>query len=190
MMVTAKIKSKATYHKCMKELHEKNYIIYKPSYNPHEGTEVILPDLSNNCSSPIIKTSSIIERTVSKNELQKAKASSNIEQSKPNNELAIVVKPNDSKACSNTVQKKDKKDEVKNRTGSKKTSSPNFDQSESKIELPKSETSSKFDLSTPKIELLDPKNDKNTSTSSKIERTEPINELVPSVTRLNFNEPN
>ncbi|KDN56684.1 hypothetical protein [Flavobacterium seoulense] len=47
MMVTAKIKSKATYHKCMKELHQKKYIIYKPSYNPYEGTEVILPDLSN-----------------------------------------------------------------------------------------------------------------------------------------------
>jgi len=46
MMLTAKIKSKATYHKCMRELHEKNYLIYKPSYNPYAGSEVILPDLS------------------------------------------------------------------------------------------------------------------------------------------------
>lgn len=69
MMATAKIKSKATYHKCMKELHERNYIIYKPSYNPYEGTEVILPDLSNNCNSQKNKTSSKFDQTEPKNEL-------------------------------------------------------------------------------------------------------------------------
>ncbi len=68
MMVTAKIKSKATYHKCMKELHDRNYIIYKPSYNPYEGTEVILPDLSINCSADDNCTSPNFEQSEPKNE--------------------------------------------------------------------------------------------------------------------------
>jgi len=58
IMFAAKIKSKATYHKCMKDLHQKNYIIYKPSYNPYEGTEVILPDLTLPTSSNITQTRS------------------------------------------------------------------------------------------------------------------------------------
>lgn len=63
MMATAKIKSKATYHKCMRELHESNYIIYKPSYNPYEGTEVILPDLSKVSVDKRSQTSSNNEQT-------------------------------------------------------------------------------------------------------------------------------
>lgn len=47
IMIAAKIKSKATYHKCIRELHQNEYIIYKPSFNSYEGTEVILPDLSS-----------------------------------------------------------------------------------------------------------------------------------------------
>lgn len=48
MMTTAKIKSKATYHKCIKELQDKKYITYKPSFNPYAGSEVTLPDLAIN----------------------------------------------------------------------------------------------------------------------------------------------
>lgn len=103
MMSASKIKSKGTYHKCMKELHKRNYIIYKPSYNPYEGTEVILPDLS---------------------------------------------------IISNNMEKD--------------TASPNFD------------------LSSPKNELPTSINNKNPSTSTKIERSKPINELVPSSTSPKF----
>ncbi|CAM2775916.1 hypothetical protein SAMN05444143_104102 [Flavobacterium succinicans] len=70
MMTTAKIKSKGTYHKCMKELHERRYIIYKPSYNPYQGTEVILPDLSTIAAKmEDALTSSNFETSKSKNEL-------------------------------------------------------------------------------------------------------------------------
>ncbi|GGA87519.1 transcriptional regulator [Flavobacterium palustre] len=64
MMLTAKIKSKATYHKCIKELHDKKYIIYKPSYNPYTGSEVILPDLSLNAIDSHGVNDSITEITI------------------------------------------------------------------------------------------------------------------------------
>lgn len=72
MMITAKIKSKATYHKCMKDLHRRKYLVYKPSYNPYSGTEVILPDLSNIGIESVNETSSSFEQSQPKNVQVKA----------------------------------------------------------------------------------------------------------------------
>jgi len=44
LMKVSKISSKATYHKCMRELHEFGYLSYKPSYNPFKGSLVFLFD--------------------------------------------------------------------------------------------------------------------------------------------------
>ena len=38
LMRISKIASTATYHKCMKELTQKGYVDYKPSYNPFKGS--------------------------------------------------------------------------------------------------------------------------------------------------------
>ena len=38
LMRISKIASTATYHKCMKELTEKGYVKYKPSFNPFKGS--------------------------------------------------------------------------------------------------------------------------------------------------------
>lgn len=46
VMRISKICSKATYHKCVRELHEKGYIIYEPSYNPFKGSLVHMLNLS------------------------------------------------------------------------------------------------------------------------------------------------
>ena len=40
LMIISKIKSKATYHKCINELQNFGYIIYKPSYNPYSSTQI------------------------------------------------------------------------------------------------------------------------------------------------------
>lgn len=48
VMRVSKIASYATYHKCMKELHEKGYIKYIPSYNPFKGSMVEVFDFSVN----------------------------------------------------------------------------------------------------------------------------------------------
>jgi len=45
VMRISKIYAKATYHKCMKDLHNLGYIVYKPSYNHFRGSLVYLVDL-------------------------------------------------------------------------------------------------------------------------------------------------
>lgn len=40
ILLAGKVKSKATYHKCMKELHEYGYIKYIPSYDPLRGSAI------------------------------------------------------------------------------------------------------------------------------------------------------
>ena len=47
MMKASRIASKATYHKCIKELQLLGFIEYLPSYNPYSGTEVIMYNLSD-----------------------------------------------------------------------------------------------------------------------------------------------
>jgi len=41
VMRISKISSKATYHKCLKNLHALGYIKYEPSYNPYKGSMVL-----------------------------------------------------------------------------------------------------------------------------------------------------
>jgi hypothetical protein len=52
IMKISKISAKATYHKCMKELHELGYIRYQPSYNPFKGSLVYLMNFENIKSRP------------------------------------------------------------------------------------------------------------------------------------------
>ena len=42
ILSAGKVKSKATYHKCMKELHEYGYIKYDPTYNPFKGSVITM----------------------------------------------------------------------------------------------------------------------------------------------------
>lgn len=44
VMRISKIRSKATYHKCLKNLHSSGYIDYQPSYNPFQGSQVVMLD--------------------------------------------------------------------------------------------------------------------------------------------------
>lgn len=45
LMKAAKINARHTYNKCMNELHEYGYIIYKPSSNPFAGSIVYIKRL-------------------------------------------------------------------------------------------------------------------------------------------------
>ncbi|UFH36428.1 transcriptional regulator [Flavobacterium acetivorans] len=62
VMRISKICSKATYHKCMKDIHNKGYIKYEPSYNPFRGSIVHLFNFSDDLK-PVPKK----ERRVLKN---------------------------------------------------------------------------------------------------------------------------
>ena len=73
VMRISKICSKATYHKCMRELHEKGYVIYEPSYNPFRGSLVRMVNLSSELK-PLrkkeatqLKTKQANEQAVNKN---------------------------------------------------------------------------------------------------------------------------
>lgn len=46
VMRISKICSKATYHKCIRDLHNNGYIIYEPSYNPFKGSIVHMLNLN------------------------------------------------------------------------------------------------------------------------------------------------
>lgn len=64
VMRISKISSKATYHKCLKNLHSLGYINYEPSYNPFKGSQVYLFNFSDDLK-PIPKSEKI---TIPKNE--------------------------------------------------------------------------------------------------------------------------
>lgn len=51
VMRISKISSKATYHKCLKNLHSLGYINYEPSYNPFKGSHVYLFNFSDDLKS-------------------------------------------------------------------------------------------------------------------------------------------
>ena len=64
VMRISKISSKATYHKCLKNLHSLGYINYEPSYNPFKGSHVYLLNFSDDLK-PIPKNK---KTTILKNE--------------------------------------------------------------------------------------------------------------------------
>lgn len=40
VMKLSKIGSKSTYHRCLKELDQNGYILYRPSHNPYKGSKI------------------------------------------------------------------------------------------------------------------------------------------------------
>ncbi len=68
MMKASRIASKATYHKCIKELQNMGFIEYNPSYNPYSGTEVNIIALGEGAVFKKQNTSSNNETTPSTNE--------------------------------------------------------------------------------------------------------------------------
>ncbi|QFZ53320.1 transcriptional regulator [Oceanihabitans sp. IOP_32] len=65
VMRISKISSKATYHKCLKNLHALGYIKYEPSYNPYKGSLVHLFNFSENLK-PKPKNSKVIKQVTGK----------------------------------------------------------------------------------------------------------------------------
>lgn len=42
LMMFSKLKSKATYHKCLQDLVDLGYIFYQPSYDTYKGSHIII----------------------------------------------------------------------------------------------------------------------------------------------------
>lgn len=61
LMRVSKISSTATYHKCIKELHDYGYFNYMPSYNPFKGSLVYLFDLHSGAEQAVTSSHTNIE---------------------------------------------------------------------------------------------------------------------------------
>ena len=86
----------------MRELHEKKYIVYKPSFNPYEGSEVILPDLSSSIKN---ETSSNFAPRESNNELVKPETRLNFERTElKNSQLDEQVHIYNNKTLENNIK--------------------------------------------------------------------------------------
>lgn len=75
LMRISKIASYATYHKCIRELDERNFVKYKPSYNPFKGSTLEVINLD------------FYTKPIQKKEIKKLKTQQKIKQV---NEQAIV----------------------------------------------------------------------------------------------------
>lgn len=125
MMKTSRIASKATYHKCIKELQNMGFIEYLPSYNPYSGSEVILHDLSDRKNAFKNQTSSIIDQTQPINDLANSKGAeranepniyNNTKTSKNNKNISIDTNfKNFNENEFLEVEKKEKKSSAKKR---------------------------------------------------------------------------
>ncbi|CAG2532833.1 hypothetical protein MAR621_03027 [Maribacter dokdonensis] len=62
LMAMAKIGSRSTYHRLIKDLHDRSYITYFPSRNPNQKTMVMMTDYCTTCSTVSGRTSTLMER--------------------------------------------------------------------------------------------------------------------------------
>jgi hypothetical protein len=80
MMKASRIASKATYHKCIKELQKMGFIEYNPSYNPYSGTEVNIIALGEGAVIKKLNTSSNNETTAPTNEQVNSKGTEQVDE--------------------------------------------------------------------------------------------------------------
>jgi hypothetical protein len=64
LMRISKISAKATYHKCIKDLHNFGYIQYLPSYNPFKGSLVYLFDFQSSAKLVVAPDHTNIETSI------------------------------------------------------------------------------------------------------------------------------
>ncbi|KAB7530314.1 hypothetical protein F8C76_02055 [Flagellimonas olearia] len=59
-MAYAKIGSKSTYHRCIRELSHWNYILYTPSHNPYKGSRIKMFDFGTSTGQAVDRNHTII----------------------------------------------------------------------------------------------------------------------------------
>jgi len=107
VMLICKISSKATYHKCMKDLNDKGYIKYEPSYNPFKGSIIFLFDFSQP-NEPVQKKANSPKKNVPNNELVMNKQRTSSEPSTgTSTEQALVSSINNINITNNSNIKND-----------------------------------------------------------------------------------
>lgn len=91
-MAYAKIGSKSTYHRCIKELHHWNYIVYIPSHNPFKGSRVKMFDFGTSSGQALDPSSTHIETSSGQAVVPINKHIQTMENKKNNNKQAGLKK--------------------------------------------------------------------------------------------------
>ncbi len=107
LMRISKICAKATYHKCIKDLHNFGYINYQPSYNPFKGSLVYLFDFQT--TTELVPTLERIKnRTSSEHVLYNINYinENNINGTTPKNDIVLKVSKNRVKVMEPKVAEK------------------------------------------------------------------------------------
>jgi hypothetical protein len=62
IMKLSKVRSNVTYLRCIKDLHNWNYLVYEPSHNPFKGSQVSLYNFCTSSAQAMIHNRSIFEQ--------------------------------------------------------------------------------------------------------------------------------
>jgi hypothetical protein len=123
LMRISKISAKATYHKCIKDLHNLGYIQYMPSYNPFKGSLVFLFDFQSGAKQALSQDRTKIETSIEQalvpyiNNINVLNENLESESTQPKNDIVLkvsknrvkVVEVNGKKVSPPTDQNRDKR---------------------------------------------------------------------------------
>jgi hypothetical protein len=100
LMRISKISAKATYHKCIKDLHNLGYIQYQPSYNPFKGSLVYLFDFQSSVKQVLNQDRTKIETSIEQalvpyiNNINVLNENNESESTQPKNDIVLKVSKN------------------------------------------------------------------------------------------------
>ena len=103
LMRISKICAKATYHKCIRDLHNFGYIRYQPSYNPFKGSLVHLFDFQTGGEQDFPRRHANIETSIEQavapyiKDINPSNQNGNKTESKQKNEIVVKVSKNRAK---------------------------------------------------------------------------------------------
>lgn len=95
IMKLGKVGSKATYHRCLKQLEDWNYLDYFPSHNPYKGSQVkmlIFDTTSGTSTTPTTETSSeqVVKQAVVPNTNNNKQIKNSNKHKLPKNEIEVI----------------------------------------------------------------------------------------------------
>ena len=100
VMKMSKIGSLATYHRCLKQLHQGNYIVYLPSHNPFKSSQIKFLKFETTCG------------TSSKTSSERSTETTSDKRNVQVQERALVPKKNNRKHYQTSIDIPDSKEEV------------------------------------------------------------------------------
>nr|WP_103864825.1 hypothetical protein [Aquimarina sp. I32.4] len=90
VMKMSKIGSKATYHRCLKDLSNWKYIHYMPSHNPYKGSKIKMLIFDTTADQVLNKIETIAEHVVVPNTNTNKPISNNNKTKLPKNEIEVI----------------------------------------------------------------------------------------------------